>query len=60
MILDTDVIRAAAMVEMRKRVLERLKKDPDLLRALLERAKLQQHYEALRKKKFENAWVVWD
>ena len=60
MIVDEDAIRAAAMVEMRKRVLERLKKDPELLRALLERAKLQQHYESLRKKKFEGHWLVWD
>ena len=60
MMMDPDFIRANAMVEMRKRILERLKRDPELRRALLERAKLQQHYETLRKRKFEGHWVVWD
>ena len=60
MLLDQDFIRANAMVEMRKRMVERLKKDPELRRALLERARLQQHFDTLKKSKFEGRWIVWD
>lgn len=60
MLTDPESIRANALVEMKKRMLERLKKDPELRRALLERAKLQQHYETLRKKKLDGRWAVGD
>lgn len=60
MLTDPDLIRANALVEMRKRILERLKRDPDLRRALLERAKLQQHFDELRKKKLDGHWAVGD
>jgi len=46
--------------ELRKRTLDMLNKDPELKRALLERARLEQHYEALRKEKFRHRWIVWD
>lgn len=45
--------------ELRKRTLEMLGKDPELLRALLERARLEQHYETLHKEKFKDRWIVW-
>ena len=60
MMVDLNFIRANAMVEMRKRMVERLSKDPELRRALLERAKLQQHYETLSKKKFEGRSIARD
>ena len=46
--------------EMKKRTLAMLQKDPELMRALLERARLEQHFEALRKEKFKDRWIVWD
>jgi len=46
--------------EMKKRTLAMLQKDPELMRALLEHARLQQHFEVLRKEKFRNRWIVWD
>lgn len=59
-ITSRDTLRAAAAVELKRRTLELLKKDPELLRALLEHARLEQHYLALRKAKFENRRIVWD
>jgi len=47
-------------VEMRKRTLALLERDPELKRALIERARLEQHYEALRKEKLKNRSIVWD
>lgn len=46
--------------EMKKRTLAMLQKDPELMRALLEHARLQEHFEALRKEKFRDRWIVWD
>jgi hypothetical protein len=52
--------RLSLMAEAKRRMLELLRKDPELLRALLERARLEKHYEELRKEKLKNRWVVWD
>jgi hypothetical protein len=46
--------------QLMARTLELVKKDPELLRALLERARLQQHYEALLAEKFADQTVVLD
>jgi hypothetical protein len=53
-------IQAAMRPELKKRTLEMLKKDPELLRALLEHARLTQMYADLRAKKFAAHHVVWD
>jgi hypothetical protein len=53
-------IQAAMRPELKKRTLEMLKKDPELLRALLEHARLTQMYADLRAKKFAAQHVVWD
>ncbi|MEP7314513.1 MAG: hypothetical protein ABI859_18160 [Pseudomonadota bacterium] len=53
-------IRKAGMPELRRRTLELIRKDPELMRALLERAKLQEHYEALRAKKSQDRPFSWD
>lgn len=55
-----EVLYASAMPEMKRRMLTLLKKDPELLRALLERTRLQQHFDELHKRKFDGHWVVWD
>jgi hypothetical protein len=56
----SDAPRQALLVaELKRRTLEMVNKDPDLKRALLERARLEQHYEALRKEKFKDRWIVW-
>ena len=57
---STESIRMAGMGEMRKRTLELIRKDPELLRALLERARLQEHFDELRKEKFKDRWISWD
>lgn len=46
--------------EFMARTLQMLKEDPPLLRALLERARLQQYYEELRARKFAERNAVWD
>jgi hypothetical protein len=51
------MLRAA---ELKKRTLAMIEKDPALKRALLERARLQQHYVELRKEKFKDHWIVWN
>lgn len=51
---------AALNLELRRRTLKALNTDPELKRALIERARLQQHYEALRKEKFKDRWIVWN
>jgi hypothetical protein len=56
----THVMREGFIAESKKRMRDLLRKDPELLRALLERARLEKHYEELRKEKFRNRWVVWD
>jgi hypothetical protein len=53
-------IQAAMRPELKKRTLEMLKKDPELLRALLEHARLTKMYTELRAKKFAASRVVWD
>ncbi|MEY2854153.1 MAG: hypothetical protein RL030_1285 [Pseudomonadota bacterium] len=45
---------------LRKRMLELANSDPELKRALLERARLDQYYQALRKEKFKGRLIVWD
>lgn len=45
--------------EMKKRTLAMINRDPELKRALLERARLEQHFEALRREKFKDRWIVW-
>ena len=57
---STESIRLAGLPELKKRTLELIRKDPELLRALLERARLQQHYDALRKQKLKDRRIVWD
>lgn len=54
-------IRLQAAAELRQRTLLMLEHDAELRRALLERARLQQLYEARRKEKFSNGrWLAWD
>ena len=55
-----EVLRATALVEAKRRLLKLLDRDPELRRALLERARLQQHLDALHQRKFEGRWIVWD
>jgi len=54
------LLREAGLPELRRRTLDLIRSDPELLRALLERARLQEHYDALRKKKFDGRTVVAD
>jgi hypothetical protein len=56
----TASMRDVFMAEAKKRMLALIRKDPELMRALLERARLEKHYEELRKEKFSNRWIVWD
>lgn len=46
--------------EMKKHMVALVKQDPQLLRALLERTRLEQFYAELREKKFRTRRVVWD
>ncbi len=55
-----DVIYSARVDEMKKHTLALVKQDPELLRALLERARLEQFYTELRKKKLKGRWIAWD
>lgn len=48
------------MAELKKRTVAMVEKDPELKRALLERARLAEHFEALRQEKFRHRWIVWD
>lgn len=62
-VVNVGVSEAEAMQlqrELRQRTLEALRKDPALQRALVEHARLAQHYEELRKEKFKDRWIVWD
>jgi hypothetical protein len=45
---------------LKKRMLEMANSDPELKRALIERARLDQYYRELRKEKFKGRLVVWD
>jgi hypothetical protein len=45
--------------ELRKRTLAMLEKDPELARALVERARLAQHFDELRREKFKDRWIHW-
>ena len=56
----TGAMRELFMAESKKRMLQLLRKDAGLKRALLERARLEKHYEDLRKEKFAGHWIVWD
>lgn len=59
-VVPPETLYASAIPEQKRRMLALLKKDPELLRALLERARLQQHYDELHKRKFDGHWVVLD
>ena len=59
-VVPPEVLYASAIPEMKRRMLALVKKDPELLRALLERTRLQQHFDALNKRKFDGHWAVWD
>jgi hypothetical protein len=48
------------MQELKKRMLETVESDPELKRALLERARLDQYYRELRKEKLGGRMIVWD
>jgi hypothetical protein len=48
------------VAESKKRMLDLIRKDPELLRALLERARLEKHYEEIRKEKLKEQWAGWD
>jgi len=50
----------ALMGQLKKRTLDMVRKDPELMRALLERARLEAHYAELRREKFKGRWIVWD
>lgn len=43
-----------------QKTMDLLKSDPELLRALLEHARLQQMYQELRKEKHQEHFAVWD
>jgi hypothetical protein len=45
---------------LKKRMLEMANSDPELKRALIERARLDQYYPKLRKEKFKGRLIVWD
>ncbi|MEP7314512.1 MAG: hypothetical protein ABI859_18155 [Pseudomonadota bacterium] len=61
MVASAASVRATLMPEMKKRTLALVRKDPELLRALLERARLEQYYKELRAEKFRDGrWIVWD
>ena len=50
-ITPPDLVRAQAMLELRERTLALVRSDPELQRNLLERARLEQMYEKLHRKK---------
>jgi hypothetical protein len=52
--------RRAVNPALRARMLELVRKDPELLRALLERARLQQIYDSLSRQKLEGRLATWD
>ncbi len=54
------LFRQAGLPELQRRTLELIRSDPELLRALLERARLQEHYDTLRQKKFKGRTIVSD
>lgn len=58
MLRSLDDLNRAWRMRIREMALERVRKDPELLRALLEHARLTQHYEALRKQKFAGGKLV--
>jgi hypothetical protein len=59
-LLSAQALNSPLQAELRKRVLAMTREDPQLLRALLERARLQQYYEDLSAKKFSNRKVIWE
>ena len=61
MLASSETVGASLRAELKKRTLDLVRKDPELMRALLERARLEQYYQQLRKEKFKNGkWIVWD
>jgi hypothetical protein len=59
-LVSAQALNAPVQAELRKRVLALTREDPQLLRALLERARLEQYYEDLSAKKFRTRKVVWE
>jgi len=60
MLTPVDAMDASLQAEVKARMLKMVKEDPELLRALLERTKLTEYYEALRAKKLKRRRVFWD
>lgn len=58
MLQSLDDLRRAWRPRLREMALERVRKDPQLLKALLEHARLTQHYEELRKQKFAGGKLI--
>lgn len=56
----TGDLRELAAAELRRRTLPLLTTDPQLRQALLERAKLQQLYDSLRRERLRGKFAVWD
>jgi hypothetical protein len=59
-IMSAGQIQRVILPELRERTLTLLKTDDELLRALLEHARLQQIYEDMRKEKHKDHVAVWD
>lgn len=57
---STGDLRAMAAEELKRRTLPLLDTDPALRQALLERTRLQQMYDDLRRRKLDGKIVVWD
>jgi hypothetical protein len=59
-IASVEDLQMSWQVRLRDMAKERVGKDPELRRALLERIRLQQHLDALQRRKFAGRMVVWD
>ncbi len=59
-LMSAQALNSPLLAELRTRVLKMTREDPQLLRALLERARLEQYYQDLSAKKFRNRKVVWE
>jgi hypothetical protein len=55
-----DMLQTTYSDEMKRHMVALVKRDPQLLRALLERTRLEQFYDELQEKKFRTRRVVWD
>ncbi len=59
-LVSATALNSAPQAELKARVLKMTREDPELLRALLEQARLAQYYEDLSAKKFRNRKVAWE